>query len=325
MKKAIAMRCSQEQFDAIEPKLVGQEIELSVHSGFEDFPYLTNPYKGIATHVGNYKIPDTLRDVYETWNEKVFLEACGIVVFPTHEEIEEQFKNAETIQCLDDNDEYIIDFTQEIDVTKSCIWLLNQVDKPYSGRNTMCKIWSLKYGYAKILTYKKPIRTNKLTELEKRVSVLENKVDLKKITDMPKNPMKMNFGIDFGKSDSNNDILMPNAINSSWLNEVFGVPHKLIINPNPIGENIKLKARIEELEAELKHILAGGKSKWEKEIEELKTYNSEILKAVNLKTDEVLKIAKHNEILKVLASEKLGVVLDKLVDELFDKINIDMK
>lgn len=75
-------------------------------------------------------------------------------IAPTAKDIKEHFKNAKTIQCLDDNDEYILDFSEEIDVTPSCIWLLNQVDKPYSGSNTMCMLWNKKYGYAEILTYK---------------------------------------------------------------------------------------------------------------------------------------------------------------------------
>jgi hypothetical protein len=81
---------------------------------------------------------------------------------PTLEEVKEYFKNAKTIECLDDKDEYILDLNQDFTFKKTCIWLLNQEDKPFSGSNTSCMIWSLESGFAKILTYKE--KTFSITE-----------------------------------------------------------------------------------------------------------------------------------------------------------------
>jgi len=64
------------------------------------------------------------------------------------------FKNAITVECTDDLDEYYLDFTQDIEFFKTSIRILNQKDEPYSGRNTFCQLWSESKGYAKILTYK---------------------------------------------------------------------------------------------------------------------------------------------------------------------------
>ena len=77
----IAMLCNQEQFDAIKPKLEG--LFLNNPSSFNEYPYLVN-YNG-----GDYSINtvnkkgfkylwDGIIKIYETWNEQIFLEACGI-------------------------------------------------------------------------------------------------------------------------------------------------------------------------------------------------------------------------------------------------------
>jgi len=77
MKKAIAMKCTQKQFDAIKGKLVGCKIG-NITSFFNHF-YLVNNNCGEQNLINN--IPNTNRfprEIYETWNEQIFLDACGI-------------------------------------------------------------------------------------------------------------------------------------------------------------------------------------------------------------------------------------------------------
>jgi len=136
----------------------------------------------------------------------------------------------------------------------------------------------------------KPIRTNKLTELEKRVEILEHKVDLKKIVDMPSNPeLKQPFaGIkapiyeSLLKAIKEGKIVIPKTTNiieelknykpmSLNLGLDFGhgfmQPHLSdsfdIFQQYEIlkQENNKLKLRIEELEAENKAILSAPNAK----------------------------------------------------------------
>lgn len=89
MKKAIAMRCNQKQFNAIKSKLVGCEIY--VITGFCTNPYLVNDFGLNKNVVSNFLTEDKFnyeRQFEETWNEQVFLEACGI-------ETEKTFKGSE--------------------------------------------------------------------------------------------------------------------------------------------------------------------------------------------------------------------------------------
>ncbi len=87
MKKPIAMKCTKEQFDAIKYKLVGCEIEFM--GSFEIYEYLTNIYNGysVSNILENWKNSNN-REVHETWNEEIFLNACGI-------ETERIFKGSE--------------------------------------------------------------------------------------------------------------------------------------------------------------------------------------------------------------------------------------
>lgn len=84
MKKAIAMKCNQEQFDTIKPKL--KYLTIKYMEPFDEVPYLINNLSGINGLISNtakHKAKDYNRTVFETWNEKVFLEACGIEVEET--------------------------------------------------------------------------------------------------------------------------------------------------------------------------------------------------------------------------------------------------
>jgi len=216
MKKAIAMRCTREQFEVIKPKI--NKYICFNHIRIEEFnhlPYLTNYFEGKENLIANITyigIQNYNRELVEEWNENTFLDACGIKI-------------------------------------------------------------------------EKPIRTNKLTELEKRVEVLEHKVDLKNIADMPVNlelkqpftgikapmyesilksikegkivipkttniieelknykPMSLNFGLDIAPG-----FMQPH------LSDSFGIFQQYETLKQ---ENNKLKLRVEELEAENKALLS---------------------------------------------------------------------
>lgn len=94
MKKAIAMRCTKEQFEEIEPKLKDQELFMI--GKFKKDWYLVSFEDGGITN-GTVYFPENY-EIHETWNEKVFLDACGIETEPefviTKEQIIEIHKTA---------------------------------------------------------------------------------------------------------------------------------------------------------------------------------------------------------------------------------------
>jgi hypothetical protein len=80
--KAIAMRCTEEQYKAIEPKLVGININSVNH--FNLHPFLTNisgkDTEGI-NNISNSESFDCVWDnvrYYDKWDEELFLKCCGI-------------------------------------------------------------------------------------------------------------------------------------------------------------------------------------------------------------------------------------------------------
>lgn len=95
------MKCTQEQFEAVKGKLEGLKLHSSLYDFFkyEDKCFVTNDYDNIG------KISSTLspcsygREVHETWNEKVFLEACGIEVEEKFEITKEQLQTIEADGC----------------------------------------------------------------------------------------------------------------------------------------------------------------------------------------------------------------------------------
>lgn len=80
--KAIAMQCTEEHFDTIAPKLL--KGGCTITSGYwGNNCYLINNYQGIEKAISSTKVfPEhRRREVHEQWDEKVFLEACGIEAF----------------------------------------------------------------------------------------------------------------------------------------------------------------------------------------------------------------------------------------------------
>jgi len=84
MKKAIAMKCSQEDWDSIKQHFP-KKLNLW---NFKMYSYLVNNFNGVINDIENVTDihkENHNREIHETFNAKIFLEACGI-------EVEETFK-----------------------------------------------------------------------------------------------------------------------------------------------------------------------------------------------------------------------------------------
>lgn len=199
------------------------------------------------------------------------------------ESIKEYFKNAQHVKvfgCESNLDNFDMNTLYRDNYNESY-----QVIHKTNHRHRLV-LFSDENGYSEITSYKKPIRTNKLTELEKRVEVLENKVNLKKIADMPENPElkplvrdKKDSYKTFKDAINANKILLPRLDDVVKLAEElknynptyfgldfgFGDSKSVIFEGGRytgknhfLNEMYKLQSRIEELEAENKAILAGN-------------------------------------------------------------------
>lgn len=92
----IAMKCTQEQFDAIKPKLTGLKVKNI--SSFSDCDYLVNNLAGerkLISNVTYHAKTDHNRVVHEEWNEDVFLKSCGIET--------ENLEQNETLQPIEES------------------------------------------------------------------------------------------------------------------------------------------------------------------------------------------------------------------------------
>jgi len=98
MKKAISMRCSQEQFYAVKDKLVDMKFieNPTDYINCKD-SYLSNNYSNKNLIGFTLTLMDYV-EIYETWNEEIFLNACGI-------ETERIFKGSE-LQYLNEEGTY---------------------------------------------------------------------------------------------------------------------------------------------------------------------------------------------------------------------------
>ena len=84
--KPLAMKCNKEQFEAIKPKLKGMQI--GYISNFNEWNYLVNNEDGypfVICNTGESGSKRYNREIHETWNEHIFLEACGIETEETFE------------------------------------------------------------------------------------------------------------------------------------------------------------------------------------------------------------------------------------------------
>lgn len=117
--RPIVMRCTQDQFEAIKPKLKGIMDISEVNYNFTRYSYLINNFMGLNYVVSNISERckrDRNREVYEEWNEKIFLDACGI----TPETLQDRLANLE----------------KEIKEVKA---LIEEENEPKAG--DICKFW----------------------------------------------------------------------------------------------------------------------------------------------------------------------------------------
>ena len=132
----IAMLCNKEQFEAIKPKLKGMKI--GCISNFNEWNYLVNNENGypfVICNTGESGSKRYNRDIHETWNERIFLEACGI-------ETEETFEiTKETIIKYKMKDEFPEVFDVKLEVGK---WYKNDQNAIFFTCNVNNK---KPYGY----------------------------------------------------------------------------------------------------------------------------------------------------------------------------------
>jgi hypothetical protein len=95
--RPIAMKCNQEQFEAVKWKL--NNIQITDNDiNFMSYPYLVNTFKGDGkTGIGTYdkSMVRVNQEIHETWNEEIFLNACGIETEPTYTITKEQILELE--------------------------------------------------------------------------------------------------------------------------------------------------------------------------------------------------------------------------------------
>lgn len=71
----VAMKCSQEQFDAIKDRLTNFDLI----TNFDKSSYLINCYRESSITNLTYEYANAwAEEFYDEWNEKIFLNACGI-------------------------------------------------------------------------------------------------------------------------------------------------------------------------------------------------------------------------------------------------------
>ena len=132
----IAMKCNKEQFEAIKPKLKG--IKIGCIYNFNKWNYLVNNEDGYSFVVCNTAKSGSKRydrEVHETWNERIFLNACGI-------EKKEHFEiTKETILKYKMKDEFPEVFDVKLDVGK---WYKNDQNAIFFTCNVNDK---KPYGY----------------------------------------------------------------------------------------------------------------------------------------------------------------------------------
>lgn len=95
--RPIAMKCNQEQFESVKKKLKGMEIADN-DINFMSYPYLVNTFKGYnKTGIGTYdkSMIRKNQEIHETWNEEIFLNACGIETEQTYTITKEQLLELE--------------------------------------------------------------------------------------------------------------------------------------------------------------------------------------------------------------------------------------
>ena len=117
MRKAIAMKCNKKQFEAVKEKL--EKFSVESNQDLERLDYLTNNFGGNEYRIGfcgHWNKKANGRNCHETWNEKVFLEACGIET--TFTITKEQIRTIESDGCAYVKQWFPEVFKKELEVGK---------------------------------------------------------------------------------------------------------------------------------------------------------------------------------------------------------------
>lgn len=139
--RPIAMRCNKEQFEAVKGKLVG--CCLVGVSNFTKNIYLVNNFLGAKLNISNVTYPSVNdRQVFEEWNEKTFLEYCGIQVKDEVSELEKLRKENEELKKHYNNVEHELkqlnnELSKELGLVKQQLKAIE--DQPKVG--DVCLFW----------------------------------------------------------------------------------------------------------------------------------------------------------------------------------------
>jgi len=149
MKKAMAMKCTQENWDSIKDR-IPKEYRVFSLGKFEKSTYIVLFEDKSITNGNTFDRSET-DEIHETFNAKIFLDACGIETTPTLEEVKERFKDAKKMQSPLGNTKYKIN-TKKLGIYFDGKNYRQNKDSEY--RELL--LWEEFNGYAKILTYKTP-------------------------------------------------------------------------------------------------------------------------------------------------------------------------
>jgi hypothetical protein len=109
-----AIRCNQQQFDSVKDRLVNLEKV----TPFKDGDYLVNCYRGDkTTNLSLYFATACTDNIIDVWDEKVFLEACGIETEKIFKGSELQWFNTDEEKWMDCCHKYRLkpDYSKEIE------------------------------------------------------------------------------------------------------------------------------------------------------------------------------------------------------------------
>lgn len=145
----VAMKCTPEQFDTIKPKLKG--LRIGFLSSFTDFIYLVNNFGGRVKSINNvmpHAKGDFDREVYEIWNEEIFLKACGIEVETFQDLNDKNMVDLMGYSVLVDNEEQARKL-QEIAIEQGFNWRYGNE----KIRHLEEKSFQFGFGGDKVITY----------------------------------------------------------------------------------------------------------------------------------------------------------------------------